>query len=200
MNRSGQPRDEFNPRNGSGESVDVWLETTTRMAAGDPVAFQAFYDHYFELMVREASRCTGRDEPTCLDIAQDSVLKSMRYMRPISNQNQVHAFVRVLTRSVAYDWLRREKRNNLRLQKLGTITGAPSSLTELDEGRLAWLGEQLEQLDPQLRQILDWRYRWGWTLQAIAQRLGWKTGAVDGQIRRTVEKLRVQAEQENFDE
>jgi DNA-directed RNA polymerase specialized sigma24 family protein len=47
-----------------------------------------------------------------------------------------------------------------------------------------------------LQQLIHWRYRLGWTLQRIAETVGLKPGAIDGRLRRALERLRLRAEEE----
>jgi RNA polymerase sigma factor (sigma-70 family) len=61
--------------------------------------------------------------------------------------------------------------------------------------RIHWLTEQLQALSEDQRQLLDWRYRLGWTLESIGSRLGLKSGAIDGRIRRVLQQLKRQSEE-----
>ena len=64
-----------------------------------------------------------------------------------------------------------------------------------NQARLLWVEEQLQEVSPELRQLIDYRYRLGWTLRQIGERLGMKAGRVDGRIRRYLQQLRVKAEE-----
>ena len=179
--------------------VDRWSETTRRMIAGDQAAFADYYETFFELMLRESERCTGRDQQTCLDIVQDAMLKAIRGMKPFGNETELRRWTRCVVKSVAYDWLRRESRHSIAVARLADATQETTQDSEPDvEGdttaRLLWLDEQLRQLDPELRKVIRWRYRFGWTLRRIGERMGLKPGAVDGRIRRAVDELKLQAE------
>lgn len=175
-----------------------WADLSRRIAAGDSAAFEQFFEAYFQFALDAARQATGRDTQTCLDIVQESMLKLMRSFKPFAGQNELNAFVRVVTRSVAYDWLRKENRRQRALSRLEPKhPTAPEQSPPADEEQLIWLEQQLRTLDPQLRQIIDWRYRLGWTLQAIASKLGLRPGAVDGRIQRTLRKIRQQAEGES---
>ena len=175
-----------------------WADLSRRIASGDSAAFEQFFEAYFQLTFDTARQATGRDTQTCLDIVQESMLKLMRCLKPLGGQNELNAFVRVVTRSVAYDWLRKENRRQRALSRLEPKQQAVQEQKSLaDEEQLIWLEQQLRTLEPQLRQIIDWRYRWGWTLQAIASKVGLQPGAVDGRIQRTLKKIRQQAEGES---
>lgn len=172
-----------------------WADLSRRIANGDSAAFEQFFEAYFQFTFDTARQATGRDTQTCLDIVQESMLKLMRCLKPLGGQNELNAFVRVVTRSVAYDWLRKETRRQRAVTRVETRTSTDGDRRSFaDEEQLRWLEEQLQSLDPQLKQIIDWRYRWGWTLQAIASKLGLQPGAVDGRIQRALKKIRRRAE------
>ncbi len=170
-----------------------WVDLSRRVAAGDSAAFEQFFDAYFQFALDTARQATGRDTQTCLDIVQETMLKLMRHLKPLGGRNELDAFVRVVTRSVAYDWLRQEGRRRRMLVGIATQPQDEARWI-VDDDQVRWLEEQLQTLDPQLRQMIDWRYRWGWTLQAIASKLGLKPGAVDGRIQRALKKIRQRAD------
>ena len=70
----------------------------------------------------------------------------------------------------------------------------PSDLIET-QARIMWIEEQVEQLAPKLKSMFQLRYRFGWTLKRIAKKFGMQTGAVDGRIRREIERIKRNAEQ-----
>jgi RNA polymerase sigma factor (sigma-70 family) len=65
---------------------------------------------------------------------------------------------------------------------------------------MAWIESSVQNLPADLRLLFSWRFRLGWSLKAIGRQLGISTGAVDGRMRRAIEKLREQAIQEFGDE
>jgi RNA polymerase sigma-70 factor (ECF subfamily) len=185
-------------RNPAQNLLPDWTAVTDGVMSGDAHSLEVFYEHFFDLMLRQARRVTGSDEQTCLDIVQDSMLKIIRCMKRIDDEDCLTAWTRAVVNSVAYDWLRKKSRlANRHSEQLGQVV---DTHTDSDfETKLIWLEEQVERMDPQLRQLIAWRYRFGWTLAKIASRCGLETGAVDGRIRRAVKKLRKRAEVE-FDD
>ena len=180
---------------------DDAAQLTTRMAAGDPAAIELFYQHYFDTMYLAARHAIGGDEATCLDIVQDALLKIVRSIRPTATTEHLHAWINKVVRSVAIDGLR-QRRAQLKREMATSLR--QSSHAYEDEhaqvhARLIWLEERIDQLDPESRQLMTLRYKLGWTLQRIALRIGIKTGAVDGRIRRLVEQLRQQAESSDYE-
>lgn len=180
--------------------TDAWYDLTRRIARGDAEAFACFFDAFYDDAMRVAAKTTGRDESVCLDIVQDAMLKAMRCMKPIPNHQQLKCWFRAVLRSAAYDWLRREIRFRRLQQNIDERLESHSSSSSLDdETRLIWLESQLQQLEPSLLQLIHWRYRMGWTLQRIASTLGLRPGAVDGRIRRALERIKALVEEEIHD-
>ena len=173
---------------------------TSNMASGDASAIATFYERFFDSMVLNARRLTGADESTCLDIVQDAMLKAVRSIKPIDCPRELAQWNRLLVRSVAYDYLRSESRRRKREQVYAGEhqNRRATALVEL-EARLAWLQEQIIQMDAKAARMIRLRFRFGWTLQRIGQVMGLRTGAVDGRIRRAVEKLKRRARNSNHE-
>lgn len=184
------------------DAADSWLDVTSRMAHGDRDAFRDYYDRFFRLMLAESKRCTGRDEQTCWDIVHDAMVKAIHSMKPIANHRALTTWSKLLVRSVAYDWLRREQRQkSLRLATdpnhwVDCELEPAANVAIDDQARIHWLEQSIRQFPAELQRIIDWRYRFGWTLRRIGLQLGLKPGAVDGRLRRAIDELRNLAELE----
>jgi RNA polymerase sigma factor (sigma-70 family) len=183
------------------EEVD-WHAVTRGIEAGDARSVQIFYEAHFDRLLVVAHRLTGRDEATCLDLVQLALLKAIRCLRPMADGQQLDRWLQVVLKTTAWDWLRRERRRREepagRSGEISLLAEASSTPTVVEDDcvRLAWIEEQLEQTEPELRRLLSLRYRLGWTLQQIARHCGLKTGAVDGRLRRAVQQLREQAQRD----
>ena len=168
--------------------------------SGDSESFAEFYRAMFPVMLREAKRSSGRDEPTCLDLVQESMLKAIKSIKPIANQHQVEAWSRAVVKSVTWDWLRRQSKTPMRSFEDTAPVRNDRDQDELTPGeiaaRLVWLEEELQSLPTDLRSMIALRYRLGWTLNAIGAQFGLRAGAVDGRIRRAVERLKSKASRE----
>jgi RNA polymerase sigma-70 factor (ECF subfamily) len=184
------------------ESSDcVWLSLTRQIRAGNPDSLTVFYDHFFNLVFQEVRRIGGRDEATSLDLAQDTFLNIIRRIKPMAGEAHVTAWVRTVARTTTYDWLRKQRRQFFRdrnyqdTRSLGDPTADFDSAEPQDEdsdteARLALIREKLEALPAEMREMISLRYRLGWTLSRIGQRFGLKSGAVDGRVRRAIQKIR----------
>ena len=185
-----------------------WEKVTRGIRAGNADSLETFYAEYFDLMFTEAHKVTGQGESECLDIVQDSIFKLIQCIKPIGDQKKLSAFVRTVVRSVAYDRLRNRlarKKRELQYGELHTNQNPktnewpdPNEWVD-NEARILWIEQQVERLDPEMKSIFRFRYRLGWSLKKIANKLGIKTGAVDGRIRRALGKIRSNAK-EQFDD
>ena len=97
-----------------------WREITAGIRQGQTGSFEVLYDHYFDSIYRHVRHLTGRDEATCLDILQETMLKIIRAIKPMESQAGLSAWIRVVTKTVTYDWLRKETRRTRRLASRGT--------------------------------------------------------------------------------
>jgi RNA polymerase sigma factor (sigma-70 family) len=183
---------------------DETEQLTAAMSRGDRRAVAAFYERYFDLLVRCArgatrlARRADAAEDVCLDVVHDAVLRVVRTIRPVTGgEGQLVAWLNVVVKSVAYDRLRREQRRSHHEKKQPVVfesvphAGNGSELAE----QIAWLRGELGRLDPKLVELIELRYSHGWTLAAIAGRLGVSAGTVDGRIRRALEKMRARGEE-----
>ncbi|MFG0330496.1 MAG: RNA polymerase sigma factor [Phycisphaerales bacterium] len=167
---------------------------TTAIASGDSEALAAFYETWFDWMLHESRRATGRDESFALDVVQESMMRVIRSIRPIESEAALRAWLRAVIRSAAVDLIRTERRRSQRDRARPTESDE-SDEVRVDE-RLAWLRDELSRVDHSTARLLNWRFRAGWTLARIGAALGLETGAVDGRIARAVAALRNEAKEE----
>ncbi len=129
------------------------------------------------------------------------MLKVIRCMKPIDNFRQLKAWTRAVAKTVTYDWFRKSVKNQSHVQVTEgnlPILAAKEEETRIEHtARMVWIEQQIAKLPPETRRLFDMRYRLGWSLQKIAGQVGLKTGAVDGRIRRAIDKLKQQAESES---
>ena len=169
---------------------------TSAVASGDAEAFTRFFGAWFDRMYAEARRATARDEAFCLDVVQDAMMRVIRSLKPIDNEDDLRRWLRAVVHSCAYDRLRGEARRRRREKRAAAVRDT----TAADPGpRMRWLEEQLRSLDGRHLHLLVLRHRLGWTLEQIGAATGLKPGAVDGRLRRLVAKLRKRAREETDD-
>lgn len=171
-------------------------DLTRRIAAGDPEAFTALYEAWFDWMFGEARRMTGRDESFCLDVIQDAMMRVIRSIKPLPSEPALRSWLRAAVRSCAYDRLRADARRRRRENHAAAQPDAPDR--DLHD-RLAWLRRELATLDPATSLLVTMRHRFGWTLEQIGSALGLSPGAVDGRLRRAVTALSKRAREASRD-
>ena len=175
-----------------------WNQITSRIQKGDEASFEVYYQFVFDRVFREVKRLTQRDDQTSLDVVQETMVKIVRYIKPLPDEPAVVGWTLAVTKSVCYNWLRKSKR----LTEQHLLWQSDHEKLAADEteswnvARLMWVEAQLLQLPAELQTMISLRYRVGWTLRQIAESLGLKTGLVDGRIRRAMKTLNEQAKQE----
>lgn len=167
---------------------------TRAIARGDPSAFTAFYDAWFERCLALARARTGRDESFCLDVVQESMMRVIRKMVPLETEAALAAWMVRVVETTAIDQLRGETRRLRREQ--GVARTRPEAEPALDPSRDSdarererWLARHLEEAPPAERELLAARYARGETLDAAGARLGMTGDAAHGRVRRFVERL-----------
>ena len=175
------------------------LQLTRGMAAGEQRAIEDFYCQYFDWLYRSARRATGRDEAFCLDVVQEAVLRIVRCVRPIENEGQLRAWLRLVVQSTAYDLMKSDARRTRREAAVVMPCGGQSTDDPDADDRLAWIRQQIATLAPEIAHMIDLRFQQSWTLARIGRLLGLSIGTVDGRLRKAIGHLRELAREE-FDE
>ncbi len=159
-------------------------QQTAAIASGDSEAFAQLYDAKFDLMYAEARRLTRRDEAFCLDVVQDAMMKVIKRIPVIDEDAKLDAWLRVATRSAAYDRLRADRRRAERERR--TVDAAPDPQEQSDAESRAELRRLLDEVDDPTHDMLIMRYRFGWSLRRIAETCQLTVSAADGRIRRAL--------------
>lgn len=169
-------------------------QLTRAIAQGDPAAFAAFYDLWFDRAYALARSITGRDESFCLDVVQDCMLRVVKSMRALQDESAVAGWMSRALFTVAVDHLRRDWRRLRREQKAAalaptTTEETPALQLEIAE-RNGWLAARLAEMSEADRSLLLERFAAGRTLQAAGAKLGISGDAAHGRIRRLLGRLR----------
>ena len=178
------------------DRVCDWGSITQKIASGDREALATYYERFFDVMFAEVKRATNLDEASCLDIVQDSMLKVIRSIKTIDDEVILTRWSRAVARNSAYDWLRKLRRKasfDLDNVEIATISSSDEHLEQT--ARLIWIEQQILQQPTEIQRLFSLRYQMGWTLKKIAKKLGLKTGAVDGKLRRAIKKIKEASEQ-----
>lgn len=171
---------------------------TKAIASGDRDAFALLYNEKFTLILAVLRRAARLDDSACMDIAQETFLRVIRKMKTLDNERALDAWLATIARRAAYDHLRAESRR--RSRETAAARARHEALVDHDAPetaeRLAWLRSQLTGLDRAVSDAVDLRVRLGMTLADAGRILGLKPGAVDGRVRRAVDSIRTQAQED----
>jgi len=174
-----------------GDAVDHTPHLTAAIAAGDTVAFAAFYEQWFDRCYNIAAALTRRDESFCLDVVQDAMLRAIRSMQPMRKEGLERWMARVV-HTTALDALRAERRRLSREQRRAAREDAdaePADPPDLAD-RIEWLAARLEELDAEDRALLHARFAREHTLEQTARAARLTGPAAHGRIRRILARLR----------
>lgn len=173
---------------------------TLSIRRGDRAAFSCFYDTYSTLIFHTARTFTRRDEATCLDILQDTMIRIIDSIPPIDSHDQIRAWIIHATRCAAIDHLRKEHRRNKREQARSHTSdsiaqGTAHASTDLS----TWLHAQLAHLDADTTLWLKRHIGDDVSLATLADHGPRTRDAIYGVVRRTLTTLR-RAAKEAFHE
>jgi len=174
------------------------LTTTAGVVAGNPDALADLYAWWKPLMLVWARRATHRDDAFCHDVVHDAFLKVIRRAERIDSAATLGAWLRTIVLRTARDTIRAERRRTSRhtTPRETTEIIAPTERAEAAE-ILRKIDAEIIALTHQHRELLEARFRFGWTLHHTARVLGVKPGLVDGRIRRTLTSIRANIESES---
>jgi RNA polymerase sigma factor (sigma-70 family) len=177
------------------------LEQTRSIAAGDAEAFAAFYEVWFDRVVLDVRRFTGRDESFAFDVAQEVMMSVIWRMRPMSSEGEVRAWLRRVATRRALSHLRAERRAARRaLAAAGQRPRgvAPAADAESIGEQRRWLAGAFGAENATHARMVEARFRFGWTLGRIGEAFGVSTSAADGLIGRAIARAKRKADRDGF--
>ena len=167
------------------------VRTLTRaIAQGDTEAFGAFYESWFDRTLAMARSVSRRDESFCLDIVQDTMLRVVRYLKPLPSEKSLANWIARAVLTTTIDRLRKDNRRPAREREAACRLFEQGGERIVDEEQIEWLQAQLEVLPELDRQLIRERFHHGRTLQETGTAVGLSGHAAHGRIRRIIERLR----------
>jgi RNA polymerase sigma-70 factor (ECF subfamily) len=170
-------------------------QLTARIVRGDPEAFTALYEAWFDRCFALARSFTRRDEAFCLDVVQDVMLRVVKSLKPLDSEAALAAWLCRAVQSTAIDRLRAHARSARREAAVAASRpelqhGLEPSLQAQDQERARWLEARIAEL-PEAEQAL-WTARFveGRTLDQAGAAAGMSGDAAHGRLWRLVDRLR----------
>ena len=178
-------------------------ELVRRIAAGDPAAFAAFYEQWFDAAFVLARTASRRDESFCLDVVQDVMLRVSDRVPPLASDAAVGAWMSRAVYTSVLDRLRGERRRQRREQAVAAAAAdaqdLPADGVALADERHGWLLQKLAALPPADRALVLARFGSEASVAAVGREFGWTDDGAHGRLRRVLAKLR-RAAREWFDD
>ncbi len=164
----------------------------TRIRAGDEAVFVTLYEAWFDRLMAFAITSTRRDEAFAADVVQETFLRVIRSLPPLTTAPALESWLITTARRVAIDTMRSERarrsREGLRLNKPAQVTREQRELDSLDS--IEALTSAINALEAQEREALLIRVASGLSMAQAAASMGITQGAAHGRVRRSLEKLR----------
>lgn len=170
------------------------IEALTRaLAAGDELAWRAFYDAYFDRLLRYLLVVTGGNEEAAREALQLALLRVVRHVKPFATEGAFWGWLTVLARSALADESRKRRRYFAFLERFTRHqeTG-PSPLDNgaADAQLCALLESQLTGLPADERQLVEQKYIFRQSVREIADGQQTTEKAVESKLSRVRRKLK----------
>jgi RNA polymerase sigma-70 factor (ECF subfamily) len=156
-------------------AFDNGRELLEKIAEGDESAFRQLYDEYWS-EVYAAAFYYFHSHLYSQDIVQEVFLKIWIKRKELSGVKNAGAFLRVLTRNLIIDTLRRQTHQKLSLDLDQAVSRTergrtPDAMLEVKE--VEWhIKAAVDRLSPQLRKVYQLRRDQGLSLGEVAEQLG----------------------------
>ncbi|MHB8519986.1 MAG: RNA polymerase sigma factor [Limisphaerales bacterium] len=173
------------------QSTDI-AAMTRLMVRGDEAAYRAFYELYFNRLLRYLLVLTGGREDTAREALQLTLLRIVRYIKTFDAEAAFWNWLAALARSAVVDEARKQSRYRALLDRFIHHTPPPvtASNQDTDTQLLAALERRLAGLPPDERQLIERKYFDREPVKAIANRLQSTEKAIDSRLGRIRWKLK----------
>ncbi len=177
------------------ELGDLDLESLLHaIARGDNKAMEAFYQQTINKVFAFCLRVT-KEEPLAEEVVCDTYLQVWQHAADYDSvRGDVLAWLMVLTRSRAFDTLRRNRHHLYHDQideELASESDTPEDLLEaIDQSDVMY--KLVQQLDETQRQLVALAFFRGYTHSEMAEFTGLPLGTIKSRLRRALQTLREQ--------
>ena len=155
------------------------------------------YDRYYDDVYRLAF-FISRDKELTQDIVQDTFIKIFAHMDQVKEEEKIESWIKTITRRTTFDHLKKQKKWNeyeemdVLLDKgIGNQTISTEKEYEEEEIKEIII-KAMNELKPDFRIILYFKYIEGYTTIEIAKELDVKEGTVKSRLHRAKEALKAE--------
>lgn len=172
------------------EQLDI-PTLTQRMHRGDERAFADFHARYYLRIYRYACVLCRGAEQDAAEVAQEALLRVVRYVKKMPSEDVLWSWLTVLIRSAATDHGRRQSRYRSLIERFRLSIGLARAGDGGGEKDLLTLLEQgMDALPDEDRVLIERKYFAGETYRQIAAGLNMSERAIEGRLARAREKLK----------
>jgi RNA polymerase sigma-70 factor (ECF subfamily) len=166
-------------------------EFVERLKNGERVAYSELYDRYGQAIYKTIFEIS-RSESDTENLVQDSFVKIWRNIHLYeASKGRLFTWLIVIARRIALDFVRSsyflDKRKIQNEEIAVTVAGPSPEMQKLD---YLGLENELGKLEPHLKQMIDYQYFRGYTMQEIANETGLPLGTVKTRTRSALLILR----------
>jgi len=162
-----------------------------RLQSGDRAAFADLYDRYGRSLYGIIFTIV-KTESDAENLLQDSFVKIWRNISLYdASKGRLYTWLVVIARRIALDFLRSNQYlGSQTIQSDELLVSREANTTETQRLEHIGLETVVNQLAPQLKQIIDFQYFLGYTQQEVADELGLPLGTVKSRTRAALLELR----------
>jgi RNA polymerase sigma-70 factor (ECF subfamily) len=166
---------------------------TRAMARGDEAAYHAFYDTYFNRLLRYLLVVASGDEEAAREALQLTMVRVVRHVKTFETEAAFWGWLTVLARSAFTDQTRKRRRYLAFLERFtshANVEHANRNDSQADEELRGRLEQSVALLPPDERQLIEQKYFSHRSVCEIAHELGTTNKAIESKLSRVRRKLK----------
>ncbi len=163
------------------------------MARGDEAAYRAFYDEYYDRLLRYLLVVTRGNEHAAREALQGALVRVVRHVKPFDADDKFWSWLTVLARSALVDESRKQRRWFAFLERFSThaeTQGASVNDGEADKMLLELLARNVSALSLDEQDLIARKYVERRSVRDIAGAMKTTEKAVESRLSRVRRKLK----------
>jgi RNA polymerase sigma-70 factor (ECF subfamily) len=165
-------------------------EKAEGLALTDAEAFTTIYKTYYRQSLDTAYHIC-RCKLLCEEIVQEVFVKLWINKEELKKVKDIEAYVFILTRNQATDWMRRRKTEREALSEYAYLYSKESESQDWEKKELkSALEEAVEQLHPQQKRVYQLKKFYGWRRDKIAQSLNISENTVKATMQKAISSVK----------